>query len=102
MTAYEWNQSARIRCLRDYLGLSVGEMAAALKVSVRSYQSFESGRAAIPTGVMDDVADLVHQLDEMAGDYSTREVLTITGMSVLEMRAAGIAAAANPGLQIQP
>lgn len=102
MTEYEWDQSARIRCLRDYLGLSVTELAAALNVSVRSYQNFESGRAAIPTGVMDDVGDMVHRLDEVAGDYSTRDSLSLAGLSSFEMRAAGIAAAADPELRIKP
>ena len=102
MTEYEWDQSARIRCLRDYLGLSVAELAAALNVSVRSYQNFESGRAAIPTGVMDDVADMVHRLDELSGDYSTRKSLSLAGLSSFEMRAAGIAAAAAPELRIKP
>lgn len=102
MSEYQWDQSARIRCLRDYLGLSVSEMAAALKVSVRSYQNFESGRAAIPAGVMTDVANLVHRLDELAGDYSTHDSLSIEGLTKFEMRAAGIAAAAVPELRIEP
>lgn len=102
MSEYQWDQSARIRCLRDYLGLSVNELAAALNVSLRSYQNFESGRAAIPAGVMTDVAGLVHRLDELAGDYATRDTLTIGGMTGFEMRAAGIAAAANPELRISP
>lgn len=102
MTEYEWDQSARIRCLRDYLGLSVAEIAAALQVSVRSYQNFESGRAAIPSGVLDDVGDLVHRLDELAGDFATRDTLCIDGLSKFEMRAAGIAAAATPDLRIEP
>lgn len=102
MSEYQWDQSARIRCLRDYLGLSVTEMAAALDVSVRSYQNFESGRAAIPAGVMQEVGELVHRLDELAGNYSTHERLSIDGLSKFEMRAAGIAAAARPNLRIEP
>lgn len=101
MTDYQWDQAARIRLLREsYLGLSVPEAAAALKVGVRSYQRFESGDAAIPAGVMDDVAALVHRLDELAADYAAREQLSIEGMSAFELRAASIAAAANPELQI--
>jgi hypothetical protein len=102
MTEYQWDQSARIRCLRDYLGFSVAEIAAALNVGVRSYQNFESGKAAIPTGVLDDVADLVHRLDELAGSYSTQDSLSIDGLTRFEMRAAGIAAAAVPELRIEP
>ena len=97
---YQWDQSARIRCLRDYLGLGANELAAALKLSLRSYQRFESGGAAIPTGVLDDVAALVHRLDELAGDYASRDALSIDGMTPFELRAAGIAAAANPELRI--
>lgn len=100
-TEYRTDQAARIRCLRDYLGLSVSETAALLDVSVRSYQNFESGRAAIPAGVMDDMGDLVHRLDELAGDYSTRDSLSIANMTQFELRAAGIAAAAVPSLQIR-
>ena len=100
MSEYQWGQAARIRCLRDYLGLSVNEAAAALQVSVRSYQNFESGRAAIPAGVMDDVAALVHRLDELAADYASRDELSIEGMTGFELRAAGIAAAANQELRI--
>lgn len=99
-TKYRTDQAARIRCLRDYLGLSVSEMAATLNVSARSYQNFESGRAAIPEGVMADMADLVHKLDELAGDYSLRDSISIDGLSPFELRAAGIAAAAVPGLRI--
>lgn len=102
VSEYEWDKGPRIRCLRDYLGLSVAELAAALDVSVRSYQNFESGRAAIPTGVMDEVTDLVHRLDELAGDFSTRESVSIDGFTSFEMRAAGIAAAASPRLRIEP
>ena len=102
MTEYRWDQSARIQCLRNYLGMSQAEMAMALDLSVRSYQSFESGRAAIPDGVMADVEKLVDRMDELAGDYSTREFLSITEMSSFELRAAGIAAAASPGLRIEP
>lgn len=102
MSDYQWGQAARIRCLRDYLGLSVNEIAAALNVSARSYQNFESGRAAIPAGVMTDVATLVHRLDELAADYASREELSIEGMSAFELRAAGIAAAANQELTINP
>lgn len=100
--SYDWEQAGRIRCLRNYLGLSAAEMAATLKMSIRSYQNFESGRAAIPTGVLDEVADLVHQLDELAGEFSEREVLTLKGMSTFELRAAAIAAAAKPGLRVEP
>jgi transcriptional regulator with XRE-family HTH domain len=100
MSEYQWGQAARIRCLRDYLGLSVNELAAALNVSTRSYQSFESGRAAIPAGVMADVNALVHRLDVLAADYSSRDELSIADMSAFELRAAGIAAAANQELQI--
>lgn len=100
--SYDWDQAARIRCLRDYLGLSVAEIAAALNVSVRSYQNFESGRAAIPTGVMKDVGDMVARLDELAGDYSTRDSLSLDGLSSFERRAAAIAAAAIPELRIEP
>lgn len=99
---YQWNQAARIRCLRDYLGLKPEELAAALKLGLRSYQRFESGGAAIPAGVLEDVAVLVHRLDELAADYSQRDTLSITGMTSFELRAAGIAAAANPDLHITP
>lgn len=98
---YRWGQSARIRCLRAYLGLSVNEIAAALDVSYRSYQNFESGRAAIPEGVMDDMRVLVDRLDGLADDYGTRDVLHIGGMTTFELRAAGIAAAADPHLLIE-
>ena len=99
---YVHDQAARIRCLRDYLGLSVNEMAAALSVSPRAYQNFESGRFAIPAGVMTDMAGLVDRMDELAGTFSEQEWLHIEGMSSFEMRAAGIAAAARPELQILP
>ena len=101
-TEYQWGQSARIRCLRNYLGLSVNELAALLKVGVRSYQNFESGRAAIPAGVMTDVAALVDRLDDLAEDYAGRDQLTIADMTPFELRAAGIAAADNPDLRIDP
>lgn len=99
---YQWDQSARIRCLRDYLGLGHAEIATALKLSLRSYQRFESGAAAIPAGVLEDVAALVHRLDELAADYAARESLSIGDMTPFELRAAGIAAAANPELRIDP
>lgn len=99
---YVHDQAARIRCLRDYLGLSVNEMAAALSVSPRAYQNFESGRFAIPAGVMTDVGDMVARLDELAGVIAEKESLCIRGLSSFEMRAAGIAAAARPELQILP
>ena len=99
---YVHDQAARIRCLRDYLGLSVNEMAAALSVSPRAYQNFESGRFAIPAGVMTDVGDMVARLDELAGVIAEQETLCIQGFSSFEMRAAGIAAAARPELQILP
>lgn len=102
MTSYEWDQAARLRCLRDYLGLSVGEMAAALNVSVRSYQNFESGRAAIPTGVLDDVDDMVIRMDDLVEQYATSDVVSIRGLSSFEMRAAALAAVAVPELRIQP
>ena len=100
MSEYQWDQSARLRCLRDYLGLSMNEIAAVLNVGLRAYQNWESGRFATPAGAMDDVAALVHRLDELAGDYASRDTLSIDGMTGFEMRAAGIAAAANPKLQI--
>jgi len=100
--SYKWDESARLKCLRDYLGLSVAEMAAALKVSVRSYQNFESGRAAIPVGVLDDVDDMVARLDDLVEEYATSDAVSIRGLSSFEMRAASIAAAAVPELRIQP
>lgn len=101
-SVYQWGQAARLRCLRAYLGLSVSELAAALDVSVRSYQNFESGRAAIPAGVMDDVDILVDRLDDLTDEYRGRDLLSISGMSSFELRAAGIAAAVSPELRIEP
>lgn len=97
---YQWDQSARLRCLRDYLGLSMNEIAAVLNVGLRAYQNWESGRFAIPAGAIEDVNALVHRLDELAADYASRDELSIAGMSAFELRAAGIAAAANLELQI--
>lgn len=99
--SYDWEQAGRIRCLRNYLGLSAAEVASTLNMSIRSYQNFESGRAAIPTGVMDEMADLVHRLDELAGEYSQRASLSLKGMTSFELRAAAIAAAASPKLRIE-
>ena len=100
---YVHDQAARIRCLRDYLGLSVNEMAAALSVSPRAYQNFESGRFAIPAGVMTDVADLVARLDELAGEYAEQDTVRLPDDGCrFQLRAMGIAAAARPGLKILP
>lgn len=101
-TEYLPDQGPRLRCLRDYLGLSVNEAAAMLKVSPRSYQNFESGRMQIPAGVMTDVGNLVHRLDELAGTFSEQEWLHIEDMSNFELRAASIAATARPELRILP
>ncbi|AVO21704.1 helix-turn-helix DNA-binding protein [Mycobacterium phage GodPhather] len=102
MGGYEHGQGARLRSLRDYLGLSAKEIADELGVSIRSYQNFESGRAAIPTGVLNEVADMVHKLDELAGAYSEQDELSLAGMTTIQRRAAGIAAAANPELRLTP
>lgn len=61
---YEWGRAARLRCYREYLGLSVPDMSAALKVGQRSYQRFENGQAAIPSGIWPAVEELVAAFDD--------------------------------------
>lgn len=102
MGEYVTGQGARLRCLRDYLGLSVSEIAAVLDVSPRSYQSFESGRAAIPEGVMAEVRAHVHRLDEKAGEFAQAGTVSLYGLSRFDLRALSIAVAANDQLQLTP
>ncbi len=104
---YEWNQSAVVRCYRAYLGLSVPKMAKQLNVSVRSYQNFESGRAAIPVGILTEIEDLVaesaaptERLEALAATYADQDTLILDGLSPFEMLAAGMAVHANPDLRV--
>lgn len=98
---YQWGQQNQIRCLRNYLGLSVNEAAAIMDTSVRSWQSFESGRHAIPDGVFDDLGILVDRLHNLADDYADRDKLDANDLTSFQLRAAGIACVQNPDLTIE-
>jgi len=64
VSEYEWGRAARMRCYREYVGLSREEMAAALRIAPRSYQRFENGQAAIPSGIWSLVDELLSRFDQ--------------------------------------
>jgi hypothetical protein len=83
-TQLEWGRSSELRCARDYLGLSLVEMAARLDMSRRSYQRMETGVSAIPESlwrvidsVIDDFDSDVAALVTMASLRPEREPLVV-------------------------
>ncbi len=82
MTDYDWGRSAELRCARDYLGLSMSEMAEmvgrahrSMPMTKRSYQRMESGAAAVPQSLWPVLSTLLdvfdRQVDETASRTST-------------------------------
>lgn len=64
MQRYEHGRGARMRCLRDYLGLDPDGFAAELGVSPRSVKSWESGRDPIPEGIWPLIDAVEDRADE--------------------------------------
>lgn len=95
---YQWNQGPKLRAIRTWLGLSPKSMAGALGMSERSYTSQESGRAAVPAGVLDDVVVLAQRYEELIASIASRDTVSIDGMTTVELRAVGAAAIRNPDL----
>lgn len=55
---YEYGRGAEMLIARTRLGFTREEMTAAMKVRPQSYQRWENGKDAIPSGVWDEVAKL--------------------------------------------
>lgn len=69
-TGYHWGQTARLRAKRDWLGLSVEEMAAMMSkiagrpLSKRSYQRMESGENAIHESIWQTIAEMEATMEQ--------------------------------------
>lgn len=61
---YEHGKAARMRVWREYLGLEVDELAAALGIAPRSLQRWESAQAPIPGGIWPRIEALVEAFDD--------------------------------------
>lgn len=53
-----------MRCYREYVGLAPVDMATLLRIAPRSYQRFENGQAAIPSGIWELVTKVVARFDD--------------------------------------
>lgn len=88
-TGYRWRESARLRSYRNALGLSSESMATRLAeitgrtMAPRSYQSMESGRAAIPESLWETIDKLL--------DKFSREVALKVHEANREIQLAGMA-----------
>lgn len=60
---YEYGRGAEMRIARAFLGLERDEMATVLRVRPQSYQRWENGRDAIPTGIWADIERLYESFD---------------------------------------
>ncbi|MGQ4598371.1 hypothetical protein [Nocardia sp. R6R-6] len=60
---YEYGRGAEMLIARHYLGLERGEMATVLRIRESSYQRWENGRDAIPTGIWDEIQKLYDRFD---------------------------------------
>lgn len=61
---YEWGHAGRLRAYRDYLGLTVQEMAERLGMARRSYQRMETGTAAVPVSLWDTIDGIVEDFEK--------------------------------------
>ncbi|WP_280503834.1 helix-turn-helix domain-containing protein [Nocardia farcinica] len=61
---YEYGRGAEILLARTRLGFTREEMTAAMRVRPQSYQRWENGRDAIPSGIWDEVAKLQAHFDQ--------------------------------------
>ncbi|RVW04881.1 helix-turn-helix domain-containing protein [Rhodococcus spongiicola] len=80
---YEWGRAGRLRAARDYLGLSTREMAEQIGMSRNSYQRMETGAAAVPVSLWDNIYELHDEFDA-----AVRRLITATeqdGMNELTM-----------------
>ena len=59
-------RGATVRIIREYLGLTRGELAALLEVSFDSVRSWEGDRRGTPPGVITQLRQLQNALDEEA------------------------------------
>ena len=59
-------RGATVRIIREYLGLTRGELAALLEVSFDSVRSWEGDRRGTPPGVITQLHRLQDQLDQEA------------------------------------
>lgn len=69
--AYDYGRGAEMRVARAHLGLDRDDMARLLKVRPQSYQRWENGQDAIPTGVWGEVERLYESFDEAVNDLTT-------------------------------
>lgn len=64
---YMHGMGATMSALRHYTGMSQDEMARELSVSLRSWQAFESNHRDVPSGVLEDIEEILVRLDHWYG-----------------------------------
>lgn len=74
---YVHGLGARLRALRLFTGMSHEEMARELSVSTRSWQAFETNHRDVPSGVLDDIEEILSTLDHWYGVASEMSELYI-------------------------
>lgn len=93
-----------MKVVREALGLSREQLAAALDVSLRSVDDWEAGRRPTPDGVRDDVEQIEAYTAEIAEQVATHLLEHTGGTPIFEVydRDVDMPALDLPGVPLQP